>query len=86
MKLLNIMVLAVLVTGLAMSGCTAPKEDTSGVDTTSTTPTATPAATGEVMDGEMSTIESDGAELDTLLADLEGMQDISFTELEDLSF
>ncbi|MDF1556565.1 MAG: hypothetical protein P1P80_00060 [ANME-2 cluster archaeon] len=86
MKLLNIMVLAVLVTGLAMSGCTAPKEDTSGVDTASPTPAATLAATGDVMDSEMSTIESNIDELDTLLADLEGMQDISFTELEDLSF
>lgn len=86
MKLRNIIVLAMVVTGLVISGCTAPKDTVPDVNSVSPTPEATPAATGDVMDSEISTIESDMAELDALLADLEGMQDISFTELEGLSF
>ena len=38
------------------------------------------------MDSEISTIESDMTELDALLADMEGMQDMNFTELEGLDF
>lgn len=86
MKLRNIIVLAMVVTGLVISGCTAPEDTVPDVNSVSPTPEATPAATGDVMDSEISTIESDMAELDALLADLEGMQDISFTELEGLSF
>jgi len=38
------------------------------------------------MDSEISTIESDMIELDALLADMEGMQDMSFKELEGVNF
>ena len=86
MKLLNIMVLAVLVTGLAVSGCTSPQEETPEVDTTAPTPSATPAPTGDIMDSEISTIESDMAELDALLEDMENVEDMSFTELDGLTF
>jgi outer membrane murein-binding lipoprotein Lpp len=85
MKLLNIMVLAVLVTGLAVSGCTSPQEEAPGVDTTAPTPSATPAATGDIMDSEISTIESDMAELDALLEDMENVEDMSLTELDGLT-
>jgi len=98
MKLLNIMVLAVLVTGLAASGCTSLQEEAPGVEnaapTSSATPAATPAATspaipaatGDIMDSEISTIESDMAELDALLEDMENVEDMSFTELDGLTF
>ena len=86
MKLLNIMVLAVLVTGLAVSGCTSPTEEASGVDTTAPAPSTTPVATGDVMDSEISTFESDMAELDALLEDMENIEDMSFTELDGLAF
>jgi len=89
MKLLNIMVLAVLVTGLAVSGCTSPQEEAPEVDTTAPAPSATPAtsaATGDIMDSEISTIESDMAELDALLEDMENVEDMSFTELDGLTF
>jgi len=94
MKLLNIMVLAVLVTGLAASGCTSLQEEAPGVEnaapTSSATPAATPAAipaaTGDIMDSEISTIESDMAELDALLEDMENVEDMSFTELDGLIF
>ncbi len=86
MKLLNIMVLAVLVTGLAVSGCTSPQEEAPEVDTTAPVPSATPAPTGDIMDSEISTIESDMAELDALLEDMENVEDLSFTELDGLTF
>ena len=86
MKLLNIMVLAVLVTGLAVSGCTSPQEEAPGVDTTAPVPSATPAPTGDIMDSEISTIESDMAELEALLEDMENVEDMSFTELDGLTF
>lgn len=38
------------------------------------------------MDSEISTIELDMTELDALLSDMEGMQDMNFTELEGLDF
>ncbi len=86
MKLLNIMVLAVLVTGLAVSGCTSPQEEAPEVDTTAPAPSATPAPTGDIMDSEISTIESDMAELDALLEDMENVENLSFTELDGLTF
>lgn len=94
MKLLNIMILAVLVTGLAASGCTSLQEEAPGIEnaapTSSATPAATspaiPAATGDIMDSEIYTIESDMAELDALLEDMENVEDMSFTELDGLTF
>ncbi|MBW6518293.1 MAG: hypothetical protein K0A89_07305 [ANME-2 cluster archaeon] len=86
MNLLNIMVLALLITGLAVSGCTSPREEAPGVDITAPAPSATLAATGDVMDSEISTIESDMAELDTLLQDMENIEDMSFSELDGLTF
>ncbi len=88
MKMRNLAILSVLLVGLAVSGCTGPSEEIPASTPASSTSTATPtpAPTGDVMDGEISTIELDMAELDALLADMEGMQDMNFTELEGLDF
>ncbi|GEM_PF-2204256 len=88
MKMRNLAILSVLLVGLAVSGCTGPSEEIPASTPASSTSTATPTPgpTGDVMDSEISTIELDMAELDALLADMEGMQDMNFTELEGLDF
>lgn len=88
MRFRNLAILSILLVGLAISGCTGPSEETPTSTPTSLTSTATstPAQTGDVMDSEISTIEQDMNEVDALLADMEGMQDMSFSELEELDF
>ncbi len=91
MRIRNLAILSILLVGLAVSGCTGPSEEipaSTPASSTSTASTATPTPdpTGDVMDSEISTIELDMAELDALLADIEGMQDMGFTELEGLDF
>lgn len=99
MKLLNWLVLSVVIAVLALSGCTAPEDTAPATSTPASAPSATPTqtstdtpaqvspqTTGDLMDSEISTIESDMAELDALLADMEDVQDINFTELEGLDF
>ena len=88
MRIRNFAILSILLVGLAVSGCTGPSEEVPASPPASPTSTATstPAPSGDVMDSEISTIESDMTELDALLADMEGMQDMNFTELEGLDF
>ncbi|MCD4767185.1 MAG: hypothetical protein K8R34_11805 [Methanosarcinales archaeon] len=88
MRIRNFAILSILLVGLAVSGCTDPSEEVPASPPASPTSTATPtpAQTGDVMDSEISTIESDMIELDALLADMEGMQYMNFTELEGLDF
>jgi hypothetical protein len=88
MRIKNLAILSILLVGLAVSGCTGPSEDIPASTPASSTGTATPipAPSGDIMDSEISTIESDMTELDALLADMEGMQDMNFTELEGLDF
>ena len=88
MRIRNLAMLSILLVGLAVSGCTGPSEEIPASPPASSTSTATPtpASTEDVMDSEISTIESDMTELDALLADMEGMQDMNFTELEGLDF
>ena len=88
MRIRNLAILSILFVGLAVSGCTGPSEEIPASPPASSTGTATstPAPTEDVMDSEISTIESDMTELDALLADMEGMQDMNFTELEGLDF
>lgn len=88
MRFRNLAILSILLAGLAMSGCTGPSEEMPASTPTSSTSTATPtpAQTGDVMDSEISTIEQDMNEVDALLADMEVMQDMSFSELEELDF
>ena len=83
MRIRNLAILSILLVGLAVSGCTGPSEEVPASPPASPTSTATPtpAPSGDVMYSEISTIE-----LDALLADMEGMQDMSFTELEGLDF
>jgi len=86
MRIRNLAILAILLVGLAISGCAGPSEEVPASPPASSTSTAisTPVPTGDIMDSEISTIESDMIELDALLADIEGMQDMNFTELEGL--
>jgi len=88
MRIRNFAILSILLVGLAVSGCTDPSEEVPASPPASQTSTATPtpAQIGDVMDSEISTIESDMIELDALLADMEGMQYMNFTELEGLDF
>ncbi len=88
MRIRNLAIVSILFVGLAVSGCTGPSEEIPASPPASSTSTATstPAPTEDVMDSEISTIESDMTELDALLADMEGMQDMNFTELEGLDF
>jgi len=88
MRIRNLAILSILLVGLAVSGCTGPSEEVPVSPPASPTSTATPtpAPSGDVMDSEISTIELDMTELDALLADMEGMQDMNFTELEGLDF
>jgi hypothetical protein len=88
MRIRNLAILSILLVGLAVSGCTGPSEETPASTPAPSTSTATPtpAPTGDIMDSEISTIESDMTELDALLADMEEMQDMNFTELEGLEF
>ena len=88
MRIRNFAILSILLVGLAVSGCTGPSEEIPASPPASSTSTATPtpAQIGDVMDSEISTIESDMAELDALLADMVGVQDMNFTELEGVDF
>jgi hypothetical protein len=88
MRIRNLAILSILLVGLAVSGCTGPSEKVpvSPPASPTSTATSTPDPSGDVMDSEISTIESDMTELDALLADMEGMQDMSFIELEGLDF
>ncbi|MBA1341689.1 MAG: hypothetical protein C5S40_06055 [ANME-2 cluster archaeon] len=88
MKVKNLVTVYILLVGLAVSGCTGPAEEIPASLPASSTITATPspAPTGDVMDSEISTIESDIAELDALLVGMEVMQDMNLDELERLDF
>ncbi len=88
MRIRNFAILSILLVGLAASGCTGPSEEipASTPASSSSSATHTPAQTGDVMDSEILTIESDITELDDLLADMEGMQDMNFTELDGVEF
>ncbi len=88
MRIRTLAILSILFVGLAVSGCTGPSEEipVSLPASSTSSATSTPAQTGDVMDSEISTIESDMAELDALLADMEGMQDMNFTELDGVDF
>ena len=91
MRMINFAVLFILMAaGMAVSGCTGPSEEMPASTPASPTGTAihTPAPTGDVMDSEISTIELEMAEMDALLAEMEGMegmQDLSL-DLEGLDF
>jgi hypothetical protein len=84
MKILNFIVLAVVITGLTVSGCTGPSEKETGsqIDLSKPAATSTSTVAGELMDSEISTIESDLSELDNLLAEIEDGQNLTFSELD----
>ena len=88
MRIRNCAILSILLVCMAVSGCTGPSEEipenTPASSSSSATPT--PAQTGDVMDSEISTIESDITELNALLADMGGMEDINFTVLDGVEF
>ena len=88
MRIKTLTILSIVLIGLAVSGCTGPAEKTSTDQTASLTSTTTSVAesTGEIMDSEVSTIESKMDELDYLLDDIEDIQDMNFSELDDLDF
>ncbi|TFH41758.1 MAG: hypothetical protein E4G94_07420 [ANME-2 cluster archaeon] len=85
MRKRNFFVLSILLAGLVVSGCAGPKEE-APIDQVSPTTTVTQASIGDVMDSEISTIESDMLEIEDLLVEMDGIQDISFSELEGLNF
>lgn len=85
MRKRNFVVLSILLAGLVVSGCAGPKEE-APIDQDSPTTAVTQASIGDVMDGEISTIESDMLEIEDLLAEMDSIQDISFSELEGLNF
>jgi PBP1b-binding outer membrane lipoprotein LpoB len=85
MRKRNFFVLSILLAGLVVSGCAGPKEE-APIDQVSPTTAVTQASIGDVMDSEISTIESDMLEIEDLLVELDGIQDISFSELEGLNF
>jgi len=85
MRKRNFVVLSILLAGLVVSGCAEPKEE-APIDQVSPTTAVTQASIGDVMDSEISTIESDMLEIEDLLAEMDGIQDISFSELEGLNF
>ena len=91
MRLFNLMALLVLIVGLALSGCAEPSEkkpadQISSPEPSTSATSATPAPTEDLMEGEISTIDSDMAELEDLLTELEAAQNLSFDELEELNF
>ena len=88
MKVKNLVIVSILLVGLAVSVCTGPAEEIPASPPASSTSTATPTPdpTGDIVDSEISTIESDMAELDALLEDMEGMENMSFTELDGVEF
>lgn len=93
MRMRNFVVFSILLVGLVVSGCAGPKEEAPidqvspiTVATPAPTTVATQAPTGDVMDSEISTIESDMVEIEDLLAEMDGIQDISFSELDGLNF
>ncbi|HIH86623.1 MAG TPA: hypothetical protein HA304_01815 [Methanosarcinales archaeon] len=64
MKVKNPVTVYILLVGLAVSGCTGPSEEISASPpapspSSSSSATPTPAQTGDIMDSEISTIESD---------------------------
>lgn len=81
----NFVVLSILLVGLTVSGCAGPKEDVP-IDQASSTTAVTPSPTGDVMDSEIATIDSDILEIEDLLTEMEKIQDISFSELEGINF
>jgi PBP1b-binding outer membrane lipoprotein LpoB len=81
----NFIMLSILLVGLVVSGCAGPKEE-APTDQASPTTTATPVPTGDVMDSEISTMESDMSEIDDLLVEMDEIQDISFSDLDGLNF
>jgi len=85
MRMRKFVVFSILLVGLVVSGCAGPKEEAQ-IDQVSPITVATPAPTGDVMDSEISTIESDMVEIEDLLAEMDGIQDISFSELDGLNF
>jgi hypothetical protein len=85
MRMRNFVVLLILLVGLVVSGCTGPGEE-APINQASPTNTATPAPTGDVMDSEISTMESDMSEIEDLLVEMDEIQDISFSELDGLNF
>lgn len=85
MRMRYFLMLSILLVGLVVSGCAGSKE-AAPTDQASPTTTATPAPTGDVMDSEISNIESDMSEIDDLLAEIDEIQDISFSELDGLNF
>lgn len=85
MRKRNFFVLSILLAGLVVSGCAGPKEE-APIDQVSPTTAVTQASIGDVMDSEISTIESDMLEIEDLLVEMDGIQDISFSELEGLNF
>jgi PBP1b-binding outer membrane lipoprotein LpoB len=85
MRKRNFVVLSILLAGMVVSGCAEPKEE-APIDQVSPTTAVTQASTGDIMDSEISTIESDMLEIEDLLAEMDGIQDISFSELEGLDF
>jgi PBP1b-binding outer membrane lipoprotein LpoB len=85
MRIRNFVMLSILLVGLVVSGCVGPREE-APIDQASPTTAATPAPTGDVMDSEISTIESDMVEIEDLLAEMDEIQDISFSELDGLNF
>jgi hypothetical protein len=72
-------------TGLTVSGCTGPSEKETGSQIDLSKPAATSTVAGELMDSEISTIESDLSELDNLLAEIEDGQNLTFSELDGFS-
>ena len=82
----NIMVAAVLITGLAVSGCNSTQEETLEIDNTAPVPLATPAANRDIMYSEISNRESDMAERDILSKDRDDVEGMSFTKLNGLTF
>ena len=88
MRIRNFAILSILLVGLVVSGCTGPSEEMPASPPASSTSTATPtpAPTGDIMDSDISTIESDMAELEALLIDMEDMEDMNLDGLEGVNF
>jgi len=88
MRIRNFAILSILLVGLVVSGCTGPSEEMPASPPASSTSTATPtqAPTGDIMDSDISTIESDMAELEALLVGMDGMKDMNLDGLEEVNF
>ena len=88
MRIRYFAILSILLVGLAASGCTGPSEEIPESTSASSSSSATPGPVqaGDIMDSEISKIVSDMTELNALLADIEGMQDMNLTELDVVDF